>query len=494
MTESSPLIKHEERSSSTVRHFSISIGSPCEDLSAADAAKRAGRRRLILAVSASAMATLSFSMSVGYSSPALPSIRQRMGLSESQSDWFGGLLNFGGMLGSLAGGLSVRSIGGKNTMLFSMGVIITGWICIFAGTVPGVLFTGRLITGVTMGLVSISCPLFVSEVSPKNIRGLLNSLCAMAFSLGILMSYVLGKWLAYDWLAVASIVPAVLTALILPWLAESPRWLLQVGHREAARLALQSYRGFDIHGEFKEMKDNVDNAEEFRLSELKQPSLYWPISIILLVLFLQQFTGVSVLMFYTQDIFAMAGSILSAADSSIIVGTVPLLSVGVAAVLTDRLGRKILLLLSLTMCAVSLAALGTFYHFKLKGDASFVESLDWLPLSSLCIYFLGFSVGLRPVPPLLMGEMLPLRIKGFASGVLMCFFFACAAVTTLQYHPMLMLFGEDGIFWFYASFAVAGFVLIGAFMRETNGKSLEEIEELFQGKQTETQPVLCRTP
>lgn len=108
MTESSPLIKHEERSSSTVRHLSISIGSPCEDLSAADAAKRAGRRQLILAVSASAMATLSFSMSVGYSSPALPSIRQRMGLSESQSDWFGGLLNFGGMLGSLAGGKAAR--------------------------------------------------------------------------------------------------------------------------------------------------------------------------------------------------------------------------------------------------------------------------------------------------------------------------------------------------------------------------------------------------
>ncbi|XP_040066009.1 facilitated trehalose transporter Tret1-like [Ixodes scapularis] len=440
------------------------------------------------------MATLSFSMSVGYSSPALPSIRQRMGLSDSQSDWFGGLLNFGGMLGSLAGGKFLKLIGGKNTMLFSMGVIITGWICIFAGTVPGVLFTGRLITGVTMGLVSISCPLFVSEVSPKNIRGLLNTLCFMAFNLGVLMSYVLGKWLAYDWLAVASIVPAVLTALILPWLAESPRWLLQVGHREAARLALQSYRGFDIDGEFKDMKDNVDNAEEFRLSELKQPSLYWPISIILLGLFLQQFTGGSVLMFYTEDIFATAGSILSAADSSIIVGTVPLLSVGVAAVLTDRLGRKMLLLLSLTMCAVSLAALGTFYHFKLKRDASFVESLGWLPLSSICIYFLGYSVGLRPVPPLLLGEMLPLRVKGFASGVLMCFFFACAAVTTLQYHPMLMLFGEDGIFWLYASFAVAGFVLIAAFMRETNGKSLEEIEELFQRKQTETQPVLCRTP
>ncbi|KAG0432366.1 hypothetical protein HPB47_020946 [Ixodes persulcatus] len=219
------------------------------------------------------------------------------------------------------------------------------------------------------------------------------------------------------------------------------------------------------------MKANVADTGQFRMSELKLPYLYKPLLCTLLVLFLQQFSGVAVLLLYTRDIFVMSGWTLSAADSSIIMNAVPVLSVGAAAVLTDRLGRRILLLVSLAMSGLSLAA-----------------SFGWLPLASLCVFFFGFSVGLRPLAYLLMGEMLPLRIRSFAAGTLMCFFYACATLTTKEYHDMLTFFGQDGLFWFYGSIMAAGFVVVMVLLPETKGKSLEEIEQLFGKKQERRRP------
>ncbi|CAN7982470.1 unnamed protein product, partial [Ixodes hexagonus] len=388
-------------------------------------------------------------------------------------------------------GQLVRFIGRKFTLLLSTAVNVAGWLCIVAGTAPGVLFVGRTLTGVFMGMASTTAPVFVSEVSPKEVRGLLNVMCSMSYTVGVLMSYVMGKWLRYDWLAAASMTPVVLMALILPWLADSPRWLFQVGHDEAGLRALQFYGRSNADEEYKAMRASAADTESFRLAELRQPYIYKPFMLTLLALFLQQFSGIAVLLLYSYDIFFMTGWTLSAADSSIIVGSVPLVSMGLAVVLTDRLGRRILLLFSLAMSAVSLVTLGTFFHLKQMRDVSFVRSFGWLPLASLCVFFLGFSVGLRPLPPILMGEMLPLRIKGFASGILMCFFFACATFTAKMFHPMLTFFGQGGIYWFYASFMAAGFVLVMIFLPETKGKTLEDIEKIFGKSQTPTKKDEC---
>ncbi|CAN7940779.1 unnamed protein product, partial [Ixodes hexagonus] len=446
--------------------------------------QKAGQRRLLVAVTAAMLASMSYGLAVGYSSPALPDIRQRMGLSDDQSDWFGSLLNIGGLFGALAGGQLIKLIGRKDTLLSATSFNVAGWLCIIAGPVPGVLFLGRIVEGFSMGMRSLTVSVFVSEISPKDIRGLLSATCTLSFTLGVLLSNIMGKWLGYDSLAAACMIPAVLMALTLPWLADSPRWLLQVHRVEAASQALQFYRGPDVDEEFEAMKANVVNAGQFRMSELKQPYIYKPFLCALLALFLQQFSGIAVLLLYTRDIFVMSGWSLSAADSSIIVNAVPVASVGAAVVLTDRLGRRILMLFSLAVSGLSLATVGGFYHFKqIRDDASFAESFGWLPLASLCMFFLGFSVGLRPLPPILMGEMLPLRIRSFAAGILMCLFFACATVTAKEYHDMLAFFGQDGLFWFYGSVMAAGFILVMVLLPETKGKTLEEIEQLFGKKE-----------
>ncbi|XP_077525451.1 facilitated trehalose transporter Tret1-like isoform X2 [Amblyomma americanum] len=442
-----------------------------------------GRRHLIVAEVAAVLGAMSYGLSVGYSAPALPDMRKRMHFTDDESGWFGSLLNIGALVGGLIGGQSIRYLGRRYTLVASAAIHITGWVLIATGFAPWMLLLGRVLTGLATGAVALTVPVFVSEVSPKEIRGLLDTICTMAITFGILMAYVMGKWLPYELLAAASIVPAVAMAIILPLLAGSPRWLLQVGRHGSALRALQFYRGPDVAQEFEAMHQAVTmaaNAESsLTVAELMRPWVYKPFLCTLGALFLQQFSGIVVMLFYTQDIFAAAGTSLSAADSAIIVGAAQVLFVGLATRLTDRLGRRPLLLFSLAVSSISLIILGCFYHFKRTLGPSFVHSYGWLPLFSLCLYFLGFSVGLSPLPSILMGEMLPLRVKGLATSMLICFYFTCGTIIAKEYNDMLSAFGEDGVYWFFASFMVVGFLVVAAFLPETKGKTLEEIEEMF---------------
>ncbi|XP_065307316.1 facilitated trehalose transporter Tret1-like isoform X2 [Dermacentor albipictus] len=440
-----------------------------------------GRLHIFLAELAAVLGATSYGLSVGYSSPALPDMRQRMPLTESQSSWFGSLLNIGALVGGLLGGQSIRYLGRRYTLLLSAVFHIAGWILIATGTAVWMLLLGRTLTGLATGVVALTVPVFVSEVSPKEIRGFLDTVCTMAITFGILMAYVMGKWLHYDVLAAASIIPAVAMTIVLPMLAGSPRWLLQVGRHDSALRALQFYRGPDVAVEFGAMHEAVtaDAESPLTLAELARPWVYKPFLCTLCAFFLQQFSGIVVMLFYTHDIFATAGTGLSAADSTIVVGAVQVVCVGLATQLTDRLGRRPLMLISLAVSGVSLVVLGCFYHYKRTLGPSFVHSYGWLPLFSLCLYFLGFSVGLSPLPSILMGEMLPLRLKAVATSFLISFYFLCGTLIAKEYNDMLVLVGEDGVYWFYAGFMAVGFVLTAAFLPETKGKTLEEIEEIF---------------
>lgn len=370
-------------------------------------------------------------------------------------------------------------IGRKNTLLLSALVHATGWLCIAFGNNFAILLLGRVITGLATGTVALTFPVFISEVSPKHIRGLLDTMCTTSILFGILMSYVMGKWLDYSWLAVAALCPPVLLILVLPWLAESPRRLLLRGDHDAAFGAFQFYRGSNAMEEYDAMKANALLSVRFSLRDLRLPHVYKPLLYSMCALVLQQFSGIVIVLFYTHDIFSAAGLALSAPDSTIIIGAVNFLCVGMSAPFVDRLGRRILLLFSLVVTGVSLIVLGLFNHFKMVHGSEFVDSYGWVPLASLCLYSFGFSVGLSPLPSVLMGEMLPLRIRSFAAGALICLFFTCGTIIAKEYHDMLVFFGEDGIYWFYGSFMAVGFVIVAILFPETKGKTLEEIETFF---------------
>ncbi|KAL1416294.1 hypothetical protein MTO96_006325 [Rhipicephalus appendiculatus] len=201
------------------------------------------RRRLFLTVATTYMASMSFGFACTYSSPALPDIRKSIEFSSSDSGWFGSLVTLGAVFGGLAGGQLVNLIGRRGSLFVAAAWFMAGWLCIMFAPSTALLFVGRVLTGIAMGITALTVAVFISEISPSSIRGLLNTLANAILCVGILLTFFLGKYLSYRWLAAFCFAPSVIMALALFWVHESPRWLLQKGRRQAAIASLHFYQG-----------------------------------------------------------------------------------------------------------------------------------------------------------------------------------------------------------------------------------------------------------
>uniref|UniRef100_A0A6B0VB77 Putative glucose transporter n=1 Tax=Ixodes ricinus TaxID=34613 RepID=A0A6B0VB77_IXORI len=438
------------------------------------------RRHLYLTVAAVYMASLSFGFTCTYSSPALPDIRKNIDFTDDDTGWFGSLVTLGAVFGGLVGGQLVNWLGRKGTLLFSTTLFTSGYLFIIFGPTTILLFVGRFLTGVGIGMVALAVPVFISEICPANVRGLLNAGSNMVVTIGNLIVFVLGKWLDYKWLAFCCLAPSLIMAASLPWCKESPRWLLQKGRRKAATVALQFYVGTEIEKELETLEASIINVEAFSLRDLTLPHVYRPFLCTLLPMFMQQFSAICIILFFANDIFAATGTSMSPEDCTIIVGVIQVAVLLAATLLIDRLGRKVLLLLSSAVTSLSLVLLGLCFHFKKARGDEFLESYGWLPLAVLCVYFVGFSMGLGPLPWVILGEMLPLRVKGLATGICTAFGFSCGFVVVKEYHNMQEFMGTDGTYWMFGAVIAACFFAVLFFVPETKGKSLEEIERLFK--------------
>lgn len=441
--------------------------------------ERDAKIRLYLTVVTAYMASVSFGFACTYSSPALPDIRKTIDFSASDSGWFGSLVTLGAVFGGLAGGQLVNLIGRRGTLWAAAAWFIAGWLCLIFAPSTALLFVGRVLTGVAMGIVALTVSVFISEISPPNIRGLLNTGANAVLCVGILLTFALGKFLNYRWLAAFCLVPSAVMAVALFWVRESPRWLLQKGRRKDAIEALHFYQGPMISEQLEALDVSLANVQSFSLVDMTMPHIYKPFFCTLLPMFMQQASAVCVMLFYAQDIFEDAGTSISAEDCTIIVGALQVVVLFVATALADRVGRKILLIISSVGSSASLTILGVSFYMKASKGQEFLDSFGWLPLVAIGIFFMSYATGLGPLPWVLLGEMIPLRARGFATGVCTAILFGLAFLVTKEYDDMQLLMGTAGTYWMFAVLLSGALALFVAFVPETKGKSLEEIELLF---------------
>ncbi|XP_077564520.1 solute carrier family 2, facilitated glucose transporter member 8-like [Haemaphysalis longicornis] len=446
-------------------------------------------KRVYFAVAVTYLAALSFGFSVGYPSPALPDLRKCKAFSESDSGWFASLVPLGAIFGGLMGGRELSLIGRRGTLILASTWFLSGWFLIVLGTPKAVLFVGRALTGIGSGMVALACSVFISEISPPKLRGLLNTGANLVLCTGILVVFILGKFLSFWLLAAVCLMPAAIMVVAFYWCPESPRWLLKSGHRERAAAALRFYVGPGAEAELVTLEraaaPGTDAAAEgvFSARDLALPYIYRPILCVTLVMTMQQMSAVSAIISYAHDIFEEAGTSMSADNAAVTVAAIQVVMVGVATVLSDRLGRKPLFLFSTLLSSVCLALLGVFFHLKATASATTVKSMGWLPLASLWIFFVGYSVGLGPLPWTVLGEMIPLKAKGFATGACTATLFAESFVVVKTYNEIRAVIGTAVTYWMFSATLVIGFILILMYVPETKGRDLEEIERLF-GKPT----------
>ncbi|CAG5095768.1 Similar to Tret1: Facilitated trehalose transporter Tret1 (Culex quinquefasciatus) [Cotesia congregata] len=441
----------------------------------------------VFAAFAVSIASLLIGFSSSYTSPALPSMKQLKSfeLDSNMESWIGSIMPLSALIGGIMGGPLIEYIGRRNTILSTAIPFMAAWLFIATATNVWLVLMGRALSGFSVGIISLVLPVYLGETLQPEVRGVLGLLPTACGNIGILICFTTGMYLNWSILAFfGACIPIIyfLLGLLIP---ETPRWYVSKGKTKRARKALEWLRGksVDVTEELAAVeKTHLESEKESSTSsvgELFKPNHIKPLMISIGLMFFQQFSGINAVIFYSTKIFEESGSSIDKSISSIIIGVVNFVATFMATAVIDRLGRKILLYISSVVMIITLMTLATFLYLK---DSHFdVSNFGWLPLACIIIYIIAFSMGFGPIPWLMMGEILPAKIRGGAASITTGFNWFCAFLVTKTFQNIIELMKITGAFWMYGGICVLGLLFVILFVPETSGRSLEEIEKKLRG-------------
>jgi sugar porter (SP) family MFS transporter len=330
-------------------------------------------------------------------------------------------------------------------------------------------------------------PVYLSEMAPARLRGMLNIGFQLMITIGILaaelINYGTNKIKAgYGWrvsLALAA-VPAGIITLGSLFLPDTPNSLLERGHADEARRMLRRIRGTEDVGE--EYADLVAASEEARQvvhpwRNILRRRYRAQLTMAVMIPFFQQLTGINVIMFYAPVLFETLGFKGDASlMSSVITGLVNVFATVVSIFTVDRLGRRALLLQGGAQMVVCQVVVGSLVagRFGTSGIGEMPRGYAAVVVLFICVYVAGFAWSWGPLGWLVPSEIFPLEIRPAGQSInvsVNMFFTFCIAQAFLT---MLCHF-KFGLFYFFAGWVVVMTAFIALFLPETKNVPIEEM-------------------
>lgn len=403
-------------------------------------------------------------------SGALPFLKDQFGLDAYWEGFTTASLALGCMAGCLVAGKIAERYGRKPALMLAAAIFTVSSLAMAFSPSLTVFIVSRFVAGIGVGMASMLSPMYIAEVSPAAIRGRMVTTYQLAIVIGILVTNLVNYGLrnngedAWRWMFGLGAVPSAIFFLGILILPESPRWLMKMGKSEKAKKILALTGGAEILPDKDESQVSPPLAALFR-----KPYAVALLAGIGLAVF-QQFCGINVVFNYTTTIFESIG--FSKEDQlmqTVFIGAVNLFFTFVAIAFVDRLGRKPLMMFG----AVGLAILYVAIATSLKA-ASPASSL--LLLAAIGVY----ATSIAPVTWVLISEIFPTRIRGTATSIAVISLWAAYFVLTFTF-PVLaeLMGGVANTFYVYAVVCVAGAVFVYFKVKETKGKSLEDMENVF---------------
>ncbi|QSZ33057.1 hypothetical protein DSL72_002642 [Monilinia vaccinii-corymbosi] len=425
-------------------------------------------------------------------------------------------------------GVLASSLGRKRVVLLTdLAFVLGALIQTFTTSVWGMIL-GRSIVGLAVGAGSFVAPLYISELAPSMWRGRLVVLNVLFVTLGQVVAYIVGwafvEWgtleTGWRWMVGLGAVPAVVQILVMLFMPETPRWLVQVGRVDEGRVVLSK-----VFGAGTEMQKVVDEVlkgiekevrEEDKAKRLRELSRKnkgsedswmgdardsWrelvgiggnrrALTIACLLQGLQQLCGFNSLMYFSATIFTILG-FSSPTLTSFSVALTNFVLTCVALFLIDRIGRRRILLISIPIMILGLVLCAIGFHFMDRPStlspptptSTSTSTSSRIPpltiLAAIMLYTASFALGLGNVP-WMQSELFPLSVRSLGSSLSTCTNWSANFAIGLTFLPMMEFLTPAWTFVIYALVCAVGWCCIWCVYPETKGLGLEEVRLLLK--------------
>lgn len=404
----------------------------------------------------------------------------------------------GCIIGGLIGGLVSKKLGRKKGLILAAFLFL---LSALGSSMPEMLIKPigegdhnliyvfivyRIIGGIGVGLASMLSPLYIAEIAPAKSRGKLVSLNQFAIIFGMLVVYFVNYYIAtqgdeswlntigWRWMFASEVIPAGLFLLLLFLVPDTPRSLVLKNKPEEALSVLTKVNGLE---EGKLILSEIQNTVVSKSGKL----LSYGIGVIVIGLLLsifQQFVGINVVLYYAPEIFKSMGSGTDTALlQTIIVGAVNLIFTVLAIMTVDKFGRKPLMIIG---------ALGMAFAMFALGGAFFGKSVGIFALICMLVYVAGFAMSWGPVVWVLLSEIFPNKIRGKAMALAVAAQWIANYIVSWTFPMMdkntylVEKFNHGFAYWIYGLMGLIATFIVWKYVPETKGKSLEEMEGLWE--------------
>ena len=435
-------------------------------------------RLLLASALTSSIGSFLFGFDTAVIAGTTSSLREVFSLGETQIGFAVSSALFGAVAGAAAVGKPCERFGRVKTLfvlavLYLVSVLGCAWAWDFNS-----LMVFRFIGGLAVGGSSVVSPMYITEITPPARRGLLVAISQLNIVVGILAAlvsnYVIAGSLgmapeanAWRWMFGVEALPALLFLVSVLLIPESPRWLAHRGRHRESLTALKRLGHEDAEDELARIEASFHRGNTARESLLQKRYLK-PLLLVFALAAFNQLDGINAILYYITDIFRMAG--LDEADAfkqSAVVGAVNLVFTIVGMALIDRIGRRLLLLVgSITFILSHALAAWVF----MTGNGG------WLAVVAAGGIVASHAYSQGAVIWVCINELLPNAIRASGSSAA-CFVLWGLAIVISTAFPILIGSWGGSVFIFFAAMMVLQFVVVWFYLPETQGRSLEEIEE-----------------
>lgn len=402
----------------------------------------------------------------------------------------------GGFLGAMIGGRLSDRFGRKRFLLGTDVIAIIGAVMFYFVSYINnyrLFLATRFVLGVGGGGTTAVIPTYLGEISPASKRGAIGTLYQLTVTIGCLGGYLVSEPLKNYWgfIGAANLALPILQILTVCFFPESPVWLYSRYKDERAIQILTKLRGcrdvrFELstYSRVRKKTCNDDQAQVLLQPEdsIQKRSLCGTRSvrkalIISCVLAaVQQFSGINAVMQYSGDMFKTAG-FPQVFLANVLVGAFNVLGVVITVPLMDRLGRRVLLLLS---ALIMLAACIVISWTRTRAEKN-TNPWGMVTVIISLIYVLGFEFGMGPIPWLIVAEICPTSHRGQIMSLAAGINWLANLIISFGYNPVAKEI-KNYVWYIFAGVLLLGGVFVATTVPETKGKLPDQIEALLAGR------------